>query len=238
MRTVALLLVSLISFTWHSLWATDQPRGNLLELHSCELYAGGCVVSSQATLGGRYMLRAWNFTGGAFAGTPLAGLSVAVLQMSGENLASPDSDAGQAVVYLPKAATRGQRQTLFAWLKTTQADLKPAALETRVVPLRFGQTSAGYAFTAGTFISVKTAPLESCGTGGCGESLWYTPRAAATEFTVLLDRASQVTEPLLQLKWADAGKRSIFVARFGDDSSAQTGRVPAAHFCGLGDKPF
>ena len=25
--------------------AAEVPRGNLIELHSCELYAGGCVVN-------------------------------------------------------------------------------------------------------------------------------------------------------------------------------------------------
>ena len=56
--------------------AADPPRGSLLELHSCELFAGGCVVSSQATLEGRYMLRAWDFTGGSFAGADLTGLQL------------------------------------------------------------------------------------------------------------------------------------------------------------------
>ena len=33
-------------------FANDQPRGSLMEVHSCELYAADCVVSSEATLGG------------------------------------------------------------------------------------------------------------------------------------------------------------------------------------------
>jgi hypothetical protein len=69
-------------------FADDQPRGSLMEVHSCELYAGGCVVSSEATLGGRYMLRAWNFSGGSFAGSDLAGLQVALLESSSDNLAA------------------------------------------------------------------------------------------------------------------------------------------------------
>src|SRR3954452_1991655 len=82
-------------------FATDQPRGSLMEVHSCELYAGGCVVSSEATLGGRYMLRAWSFTGGNFGGTELAGLQVALLESSPDNLASSKAASDHGVVYLP-----------------------------------------------------------------------------------------------------------------------------------------
>src|SRR5260370_23793401 len=85
--------------------AVETPRGNLLALHSCELFAGGCVVSSQATLDGRYMLRAWDFTAGNFAGVELTGLQLAVLQSSSQNLAAEDAAPDQTVVYLPQKAS-------------------------------------------------------------------------------------------------------------------------------------
>src|SRR6266850_6017920 len=92
--------------------ASDQPRGSLLELHSCELYAGGCTVSSEAPGEGRYLLRAWNFSGGSFAGTELAGLQAAVLQSSSQNLAAPEIAASEGVVYLPSSTTKTQREAL------------------------------------------------------------------------------------------------------------------------------
>src|SRR5208337_4019135 len=115
MKTLASLAAGLVSLGL--VRASEAPRGNLLELHSCALYAGGCVVSSQATLGGRYLLRAWQFTGGDFAATDFAGLEVALLQVSSENLANPESDPGDAVAYLPQNATPAQREALLAWLK-------------------------------------------------------------------------------------------------------------------------
>ena len=74
MKKVAFLLTAVTCLFGHKLMAVDSPRGSLLELHSCELFAGGCIVSSEATLDGRYMLRAWNFSGGSFAGIELGGL--------------------------------------------------------------------------------------------------------------------------------------------------------------------
>jgi hypothetical protein len=227
-----MLLSGLVALTTAPVLAEDQPRGQFLELHSCELYAGGCIVSSEATLGGRYMLRAWDFSGGAYRGTDLAGLQLAVLQFSSQNLASPEAEPGQAVVYLPEAATASQRAALLGWLKSNQAELDAKHLQTRVVPLRFTKNPSGYSFAAGSIISVETAPLEACQTGGCGEALWYTPRTASTLFTVAVDRASQVNEPLLKLKWTDAGKRNVFLARFGGEAPGNGLYVSTAELCG------
>jgi hypothetical protein len=168
------------------------------------------------------MLRVWNFTAGEYAGADLAGLQVAVLQSSPENLAAPDAKSGNAVVYLPSSASKAQREALVAWLKSNQPDFKPAKLQTRAVPMQFIKTGTAFTFKAGDAISVRTASLEECEMGGCGEALWYTPRSSTTMFTVSVNRTSQINEPLLGLKWNDAGKRSVFLARFGPENAKET----------------
>ena len=238
MKTVALLLIGSASVLSPAALAVDPPRGNLLELHSCELYAGGCIVSSESTLGGRYMVRAWDFSGGTFAGTDFAGLQVAVLQSSPENLAVAKADPGQAVVYLPETVTTSQREALLAWLKSESSGLGTQNLQCRVVPLHFGKDQLGYTFSAGHFLSIKTASIESCATGACGEALWNTPRTPTTVFTVAVDRASRVTEPLLQLRWDDAGKRSVFLGKIGEDPAAKSLYVSTAELYGPAGKLF
>jgi hypothetical protein len=238
MKKVALLLSAFGLLLSLSARAANQPRGSLLELHSCQLYAGGCVVSSEATQGGRYMLRVWNFTDGAFNGVDLAGVQFAVLQTSAENLADLDTSPGQAVLYLPQKATADQREALTSWLKSLHPDLGKASFQTRIVPIQLAQLSDGYKFSAGNFVSVRTAPVESCPTGACGEALWYTPRSPNTLFTVVVNRSSKVSEPLLNLKWEDAGKKSIFLARFGDNSPTANLYVNSADLCGPAGKIF
>src|SRR5215510_13225331 len=114
MRKLALLLAG-ISLPVAGAFASGEPRGTLMELHSCELFAGGCVVSSEATLGGKYMLQAWNFSGGSYAGCDLAGLQLAVLHSSAQNLAFDKAVSDQAIIYLPEKATPKQRKSLTAW---------------------------------------------------------------------------------------------------------------------------
>lgn len=230
MKKVALLLIGLACFPGRGALAVEPPRGSLLELHSCELFAGGCIVSSEATLDGRYMLRAWNFNGGSFAGVELSGLNVALLQASSENLAASKAAPGQAVAYLPAAATESQRKALLAWVKSQQPGLKH--IESRIVPLSFATHEGSYTFSAGRFVSLTTVPLESCEIGSCGEALWYSPRSANNVFAVAINHASQVIEPLLKLEWKDAGNRSVFLARFGENSPGQDVYVSTADLCG------
>lgn len=232
MKKLTLLLTGLIGMCLHSALAADAPRGSLLEIHSCEVYAGPCVVSSESPQEGRYMVRAWDFSDGAFNGTDLNGLQVAVLQSSQDNLAEPGSESGDAVVYLPKSATQAQRDALLAWLKSSQSDFHPAKLQTRVVPLQFSKSDKGYAFSAGEFVSVKTAPLDQCAMGGCGETLWYQPRAATSLYTVVLNSGSKVSEPLLKLRWDATGNRDIFLARFGQTIPAKNLYVSLGELCG------
>ena len=165
MKRSLLLSLSAACLAATTSFASDQPRGSLLELHSCELYAGGCIVSSESPGEGRYLLRAWNFTGGSFNGEQLAGLQAAVLQASSENLAAPETMAKESVVYLPSSATKSQREALVAGLTSSQPDLKSAKLQSRVVPMAFGKNDSGYTFSAGEFAKVSTASLESCDRG-------------------------------------------------------------------------
>src|SRR6266542_3783978 len=157
MKKLAYALLGLAFLAGRTIFAGDQPRGNLVELHSCELYAGGCVVSSEATLGGRYMLRAWSFADGGFAGADFSGLRVALLQTSSENLAADKTSADHSVIYLPQAATRSQRQALVAWLKSTLPELKSAKFRTRIAPLEIAGNGSGFTVSAGEFLSVRTA---------------------------------------------------------------------------------
>jgi hypothetical protein len=232
MKRLSLLFAGLIALAVNAASAADAPRGSLMEIHSCEVYAGPCVVSSESPQEGRYMARAWDFTGGTFNGTDFTGLQLAVLQASPDNLAEANSKSGDAVVYLPQNATQPQRDALLAWLKSSQTDFHPAKLETRIVPLQFTKSTKGYVFTAGKFLQVKTAPLSQCGMGNCGEMLWYQPRAQTSLFTVVVNSGSKVSEPLLKLKWDVTGSRDIFLARFGESVPAKDLYVSLTELCG------
>ena len=232
MKKLIFLCAGVIGLSLNAAVAADAPHGSLLEIHSCELYAGPCVVSSESPQEGRYMVRAWDFRGGSFKGADLSGLQVAVLQSSSDNLAEAGSESGNAVVYLPQAATPAQRDALLAWVKSSQTDFHPANVQTRVVALQFAKSDKGYSFSAGNFVSVNTQPLDKCNMGGCGETLWDQPRAGTSMFTVVLHNGSKVNEPLLNLRWDATGNRDIFLGRFGQTVPAKNLYVSLNELCG------
>jgi hypothetical protein len=220
-----------------SLQATDAPRGELLELHSCQLYIGGCIASAEATQDGRYLLRVWSFAGGSHRGTELRGLQVALLQVADQNLAVMGTRPTESIVYLPQSATPTQSAAMIDWLKTINPELAGRKLPTRTVPMEFAGARSGDSFSAGDFLQVETRPFAPCGLVSCGESLWYTPRSSMTSYTVAVTSKTVVREPALALRWIDHGKNNVFQGRFGEGAPSPATFAPPALVCAVADHP-
>ena len=69
-------------------------------------------------------------------------------------------------------------------------------------------------------------------------TITYEPRTPTSFFTVALNHSSRVAEPLLKLRWTDAGKRSVFLGKFGEPSKTRQEFITASDWCGPADKAF
>jgi hypothetical protein len=216
--------------------ADNQPTGKLIELHSCEVFAGGCVVSSEEPQEGRCLLQVWDLTGGSWQGVDLSGLKAAVLESSSQNLADPGARPDSAVVYLSSDASAVQRTALMAWLKSRDGKLAASSIQTRITPIALANSGTSVRVKVGEFAMLNTVSLGECKNRSCGEDLWYEPTIKTSRFTVALNQDSQVAEPLLQLKWNDSGRRSVFVAHFGE--SDRNLFVNSSDWCGLAGQLF
>ncbi len=237
MRNWVVVVASLFFVLGASLRAADKPQGELLELHSCQLYIGGCIASSEATQDGHYLLRVWNFSGGSYDGTPLRGLTVALLEVGDQNLAVRGTQPTESTIYLPQSADSIQSETLLQWLKAVNPEVSHTKLCTRTVPMKFTRMANSVSFSAGNFVQVATKPFEPCGLISCGESLWYTPRSTMTSYTVDVTSKAVVQEPALALRWIDHGKNNIFEGRFGESTTASTAFVSPAFVCTVASHP-
>ena len=228
-------LAFIVSFLLSALGlrAEQIPHGELLELHSCQLYIGGCIASAEATQDGRYLLRVWSFSNGSHNGTALNGLQVALLETSEQNLADKNTQPSTSVVYLPQAATPTQSRALIDWLRKANPELSSVRMQTRVVPMQLVRTDKAVTFTAGNSVRVQVQPFEPCGLASCGESLWYTPRSRLSSYTVGVTSESAVREPLLALTWIDHGKNNVFQGRFGEGTTAQAAFIAPAMVCAV-----
>jgi hypothetical protein len=200
-----------LAFSAASAASPGAPAGEYAELHSCEVYTGGCTASAQSTTGGRSLLRVWKFDHGAVGATPLDGLCVIVLEQAEANLALPDTRAKQTVAYLPSTATEAQRQALRKFLSGEGLSLTSI----KTLPISYSRDGGTLSVRAGDGVEFSTRALEHCDSGGCGEQLWYAPRGMSGSYTVLVNDHSRVEEPDAQLIWRDNAAKSVFFGRFG-----------------------
>ena len=233
MKTLAASIAVALVFTSSVLRAGETPRGDLLEMHSCQLYIGGCIASSESPQDGKYLLRVWNFTGGSYGGVQLSGQQVALLETSDDNLALYETKPNAAVAYLRQSASPAQTIALLDWLKSTNPQLTHLKLLTRTVPMQLTSGRGTASFSAGDSLQMEVRPFQCCGLVSCGESLWYTPRSATTSYTVGITSKSVVDEPALALRWIDHGKNNVFQGRFGEGQTTTATFEPPALVCAV-----
>src|ERR1700756_6035151 len=77
-----------------------EPSGEFVELHSCDLYTGGCTASSESTLLGRQLFRVWSISQGTWENQDLAGLKVALLELGSANLAEKGTPVEKAEIFV------------------------------------------------------------------------------------------------------------------------------------------
>ncbi|HUJ08961.1 MAG TPA: DUF1326 domain-containing protein [Verrucomicrobiae bacterium] len=231
-RWLAFISVTLL-LGMPGLRAEQAPHGELLELHSCQLYIGGCIASSEATQEGHCLLRVWSFTDGSCNGVSLDGLQVGLLEIGKQNLAYQNTRPSAAVVYLPQSATPAQNAALLDWLRKANRELRDIRLQTRAVPMQITHAGKTTIFDAGHAIHFQAHPFTPCGLISCGESLWYTPRSQMNSYTVGVTSESVVREPLLALTWIDHGKNNVFEGRFGEGTTSQAAFVAPALVCAV-----
>jgi len=220
MKIFVVLLVAFVAAT-SSVFAADLPSGRIVEVHSVEVYTGGCTASAQATMGGRSMLRVWSFEEGAQDGVELKGLQIAALQVADKNLAFADTQPTSAVVYLPRKATDAQRAALVSWLKAANPEIASAPMIEKIEQIKYEQKEERISLSVGEQIALRTREIQKCDAGACGESLWYKPRSKTGGYTVIVNESSSVNEPALSLVWKDNSAKSVFFGQFGPDAKPE-----------------
>jgi hypothetical protein len=207
-----------------SLWVAVQacfgaePSGEFVELHSCDLYTGGCTASSESTLLGRQLLRVWAIRQGAWNDQDLADLKVAVLEVGSGNLAEKERLAEQAEIFVPKGLDAARKAALLSWV--TSQGVMPASTRVLEDEISYERSGSAANVEVGHSISLSTMTIAKCGLGGCGQALWYEPQAKHSSFEVLASRVSRIRDSSLNFLWTDHDRPNVFLAGFGPEGSS------------------
>jgi hypothetical protein len=202
-----------------------EPAGELVELHSCDLYTGGCTASSEATLLGRQRFCMWLISQGFWAGQDLAGAKLALLEVGSKNLAEKGAMADRAEIFVPRGITPEQKKALLSWLETERP--LPASTSVIDADICYRRTGNQAELTVGDTVVLSTIPLGKCRTGACGQALWYEPTSRQSSFAVVSSRTSVIRDARLHLTWTDHDRPNVFLATFGPgEGSTQLADAP------------
>ena len=195
-----------------------EPVGEFVELHSCDLYTGGCTASSESTLLGRQLFRVWSIRQGTWNDQNLAGLNVALLELGSVNLAERGALADKAEIFVPEGMAPAQKEALLSWV-ACQA-ITPVSTQVREAAITYQRSGSAANVSVGDSIALSTMPIAKCSSGACGQALWYTPEVKYSSFEVVASRTSKISDPGMRFLWTDHDRPNVFLASFGPDASS------------------
>jgi hypothetical protein len=200
--------------------AADDRRitGEYVEARTAEVFAGGCIMNSEAETMGRQALMAWRITTGVFDGVTLDGLTVAAAVAGDRNLGmremgGEEPTAVKAIITVDPRANAAQRDALVKLVRQMSKGLITHVVRVDVAPIRFA-TSPTYVEVSVPDTLMLTVNKEMKHDPSCGAMQWFKP------FTALADAAMGVAEELsfdgngLNTKWSAPNKRSAFFGTF------------------------
>jgi hypothetical protein len=139
--TRAALAVTLLALGMATVSAKPTTlTGTYVEARTAEVFAGGCVINSEAGTTGREALLAWKVDRGRFDGVPLDGLSVVAAVAADANLGVHEIGGevahARAALFPDARATAAQRRALIAMAQALSngivsnvVEVSPASIE-------------------------------------------------------------------------------------------------------------
>ena len=200
--------------------ADDRARltGEYVEARTAEVFAGGCIMNSEAETMGRQALLAWRITSGAFAGVPLDGLTVIAAVAGDRNLGMREMGgeaptAVKAVITVDPRATPAQRTALVALVRELTGGLITQVVRVDTAPMRFA-TSANYIEVSAADTLMLTIKKEMTHDPSCGAMQWFKPFTQMAQSSMGVAEAHSFSGIGLGTKWSAPDKRSAFWGTF------------------------
>jgi hypothetical protein len=193
--------------------------GEYVEARTAEVFAGGCIMNSEAETMGRQAIMAWKITSGSFDGVALDGLTVVAAVAGDRNLGmremgGEEPTAVKAIITVDPRATAEQRDALVRVVRQLTRGLITHVVRVDTAKVKFA-TSRNYVELTVPDQSIQlTVNKEMKHDPSCGAMQWFKP------FTTMAQSAMGVAETHafsgtgLGTKWSAPDKRSAFFGTF------------------------
>lgn len=232
-----LFLITLLIAFAASLQA-QQIRGDYIESRSTDVYVAQCFANGEVGLTGNDALLAWHVEEGAWNGVKLDGLTIAAAVRAKATLGDPYGDPypAQSMLMVDSAANPQQREALIALAQHNAGRLLENVVRVEYVPVVLDAPADPHQgsaiLRAGKLATIITRPLNHhdhiCG----NETNFYPPLTDVTGAVSAVAATDEFRGQGLGTDWTSHGRRSVYIARFGEDGTSASVASAAAHHPG------
>lgn len=204
-----------------SMLSAAEIRGQYLESRTCDIYTGPCFANAEMTLAGKEAVLAWKVEEGKWAGSELAGLSVALVVKADGTLGTDGvfeqtASETSSVILVDEKATPAQEQALVAFVKESAPELagNVKQVERTAITMENDYTKSHGSLKAGRVVEIETRQL---GKGDCvctNEAVFYKPLVDVQQATPAYSLKQSYKGKALGGKWDYNNTRSAFLATF------------------------
>lgn len=201
--------------------AEDKSRitGEYVEARTAEVFAGGCIMNSEAETMGRQAIMAWKITTGTLDGVVLDGLTMAAAVAGDRNLGmremgGEEPTAVKAIITVDPRATPAQRAALVRLARALSRGLITEVVRVDTARIKFA-TSQNYVEVSVPDQSIAlTVNKEMTHDPSCGAMQWFTPFTAMAQSAMGVAEVHSFSGQGLGTKWSEPDKRSAFFGTF------------------------
>jgi hypothetical protein len=190
--------------------------GTYVEARTEEVFAGGCVMNSEAGTSGREAVLAWKVNHGTFNGVALNGLSVVAAVAGDTNLGVREIGGEPATtrtaLFVDERATPAQRDALVTMARTLSNGLIDAVVQVAPTPIHF--VDRGQAIEVAATPVRLTIEKQMSHDPTCGGRQWFHPLSMVDQAAMGTTAENAFTGTSLGTKWSDPNKRSSFFGTF------------------------
>jgi hypothetical protein len=216
----SILFVAVVLLSAAGLAADEKSRltGDYVEARTAEVFAGGCIMNSEAETMGRQAILAWRITSGSFDGVALDGLTVAAALAGDRNLGmremgGEEPTAVMAIITVDPQATAAQRDALVRFARAMSRGLITHVVRIDTAPIRFA-TSQQYVEVSVPGSIQLTVNKTMKHDPSCGAMQWFKPFSTLQESAMGVAETHFFSGHGLGTKWSAPDKRSAFFGTF------------------------
>jgi len=194
--------------------SSAQPvTGDYVEARTASVFAGACHYNGEYMCTGRDAIMAWNFTGGAWNGTPLSGVRAMAVVTSSDNLAEA-SVPHKAQIVIDSSATSAQASAVVAAIEAQCSQSLGEVVSVQRAPISFADQNRHYAVSAAGFGSISSQPMPDDECCKQPSLVWYEPLMHLTGRKVGFTEEAAYTAGTLADPWEREGENGAFYGGF------------------------